>query len=113
MCAATLRHSLLFEGGVAGAALGLGGAFSTDGGDVESLIGVSVLEKHQPNGQREENRHARKNQRFEAQMGVDSNANQQQPDDNRADEANDNAPHPCGKIRAKHIHCRRMNTTAQ
>jgi hypothetical protein len=62
--AATLRHSLVLEGGVAGAVLGLGGAFSPEGGDVGSLIGMSIFEKDQPDSQRKENRQARKNQGF-------------------------------------------------
>lgn len=129
-CAATLRHSLLLEdgvtgaalgldgvlstdGGVARAALGLSGVFSADGGDVGLPIKASVLEKDQPNGQREENRHARDNQRPEAQMSVNSTADQQQPNGKRDDKTNDNAQHPRGKIGAQHVHCRRMSTTAQ
>ena len=111
--AASLRHSLLLEGGLAGAVLGLGGVFSTGAGDVGSLIGMSIFEKDQPNGQRKENRRARKKHRFEAQVSVNSKADQQQPDDERAKKTNDNAQHPRGKIRAKHIHGRRMSTTAQ
>jgi hypothetical protein len=111
--AATLRHSLLLEGSVAGAASGLGDVFSADGGDVESLIGISIFEKDQPNGQREENRQARNNQRFEAQMGVNSKADQNQPHDEGEGETKDNAHHPRGKIRADHVHGRRMSTTTQ
>src|SRR6266508_5195406 len=96
--AASLRHSLLLEGGVACAVLGLGGVFSTGAGDVGSLIGMSIFEKDQPNGQRKENRRARKKHRFEAQVGVNTKADQKQPNDERADEAYDNAQHPCGKI---------------
>src|SRR5882757_2409652 len=87
--AATLRHSLLLEGGIAGAVLRLDSLFSTGGGDAESLIGISIFEKAQPNGERKGYRHARKNQRFEAQMRVDSKADQQQPNDERAEEAHD------------------------
>jgi hypothetical protein len=57
---------------------------------------MSIVEKDQPNGQRKENRRARKNHRFEPQVNVNSNADQQQPNDERADETNDNAQHPCG-----------------
>jgi len=111
--AATLRRSLYLGGGVAGAALGLGGVFSRDGGDVESLIGISVFEKDQPNGQRKEDHHARKNQRFKAQISVNSKANQQQTGNERADETDDDTRHPGGEIGAKHIHCGGMSTTAQ
>jgi len=111
--AASLRHSLLLEGGLVGAGLGPGRVFSTGAGDVGSLIGMSIFEKDQPNGQRKENRRARKKHRFEAQVSVNSKADQQQPDDERAKKTNDNAQHPRGKIRAKHIHGRRMSTTAQ
>ena len=103
--AATLRHWLPWEGGVAGVLLGLDSLFATGGGDVGSLIGISIFEKGQPNDERKGNRHARKNQRFEAQIRIDSKADQQQSDDKGDDETNDDAQHPCGKIRAYHIHC--------
>jgi hypothetical protein len=111
--AASLRHSLLLEGGLSGAVLRLGRLFSTGAGDVGSLIEMSIFEKDQPKSQRKENRRARKKHRFEAQVSVNSKADQQQPDDERAKKTNDNAQHPRGKIRAKHIHGRRMSTTAQ
>ncbi|HXJ59887.1 MAG TPA: hypothetical protein VNU68_24860, partial [Verrucomicrobiae bacterium] len=89
--AATLRQALLLEGGVAGAASGLDGAFSPGGGGVESLMGMSIFKKDQPDGQREENRHAQKNRWFEAQMGVNSKADQNQPHDEGEGETKDNA----------------------
>src|SRR6266576_1498092 len=96
--AETLRQSLPLGVGVAGRALGIGGVFSTDGAVARSFIRILIFEK---------------DQRFEAQVGVNSKADQQQPNDERADEAHDNAQHPCGKIRAKHVHRRRMSTAAQ
>src|SRR6266498_1592886 len=93
--------------------LGIGSVFSTDGAVARSFIRILIFEKDQPDGQRNENRRAGKNHRFEAQVGVNSKADQQQPDDERAKKTNDNAQHTRGKIRAKHVHGRRMSTTAQ
>jgi hypothetical protein len=101
------------ECGIAGAVFGLGGVFSPEGGVVGSLIGMSIFVKDQPDSEGKENRRAGKNQRFEANVRVNSKADQQQPNDKRADNTNDNAQHPCGKIGANHIHGRRMSTTAQ
>src|SRR5208337_2111500 len=110
--AATFCPSLLLEDGAARSVVPLGGVFP-DGCDATLIIGISVFEKDQPHSQGKEKRQTGKNQGFDPQMRVNSEANQHQSDDEGADKTNDNALQPCGKIGAQHIHRGRMSTTAQ
>src|SRR6266550_6534077 len=91
-----LRHSLGFAGG----AVGVGSAF---GGVAEVSIRVSGFETDKPYGHGPEDHHAKVNETHRTQVRVELEANQKLASDDGENETEDDAHHPCRKIRSENI----------
>jgi hypothetical protein len=59
---------------------------------------MSIFEKDQPDSHCEENQHAGVNQRFGAYIGLYPKTDKQQPNNERDEQANDDARHPRREI---------------